>query len=278
MKKNIKIMVVTHREVPMPTHEYFFPIQAGTEVAPKPLPYTHDNTGDNISYKNKSYCELTAHYWVWKNLKNVDIVGLNHYRRFFDFYRPFKAFSPDRSFTDCNKFLEKDYVFPDLEKMLSEYDIVLSKTRNQPYNLTTQYSVFHIVNDWNILREVINDLSPEYNSAFIKTMDGSNSMSYYNMFITHWKHFDGYSEWLFRILEEVEKRVKLSAYPDQGRLFGYLSERLINVYCEHHQLKIKHYPVIMLLEDFRKDYNPSNFRYTWRRVKNNLSYFFNKTM
>ncbi len=275
--KNIKILVCAHKEVPLPQHNYFFPIQAGTEIADKPLSYAHDNTGDNISYKNKNYCELTAHYWAWKNLTNVDIVGLNHYRRFFDFFRPFKAFSPDRSFADLNQFLKQPYVFPDLESILNNYDIILSKTRNQPYDMTTQYCVFHIVEDWNILRSVIAELTPEYLPAFEKRMDHSNVMSYYNMFITTWKHFDGYSEWLFRILGEMEKRIEISPYPGQARIFGYLSERLINVYCERHQLKIMHCPVIMPLDDFKEWYNPSNFRYTYRRIKNNLSYFFNRT-
>ena len=275
-KKNVKILVCTHKEVSMPQHEYFFPIQAGTAIAPKALPYTHDNTGDNISEKNRNYCELTAHYWAWKNLKEVDIVGLNHYRRFFDFERRWKKFSPDRSFAETQRYLQHPYQFPDLEVILSKYDIILSKTRNQPYDLTTQYCVFHLINDWNILREVIQDLSPEYIPAFEKTMDHSNAMSYYNMFITSWEHFNGYSEWLFRILFEMEKRIHVSAYPDQARIYGYLSERLINVYCEYHHLRIKHIPVIMLLDDFRNEYNPSNFRYTIWRIKNNLSYFFNK--
>lgn len=82
--------------------------------------------------------------------------------------------------------------------------------------------------------------------------------------------FDEYSQWLFRVLFELEKRVKLSAYPDQARLFGYLSERLINVYCIRHRLKIKYVPVIMPLEETFQ--NPSNLLYTLRQLKNDLIY------
>ena len=78
-----------------------------------------------------------------------------------------------------------------------------------------------------------------------------------------------YQESMKRIFE-LEKRVKLSAYPDQARLFGYLSERLINVYCIRHRLKIKYVPVIMPLEETFQ--NPSNLLYTLRRLKNDLIY------
>ena len=48
--------------------------------------WTRDNTGMNISYKNKFYGENTFHYWIWKNqLKECfsqKWLGFCHYRRF----------------------------------------------------------------------------------------------------------------------------------------------------------------------------------------------------
>lgn len=133
-----------------------------------------------------------------------DIIGLNHYRRFFDFYRSFASFSPDRSFINRDSFLKKKYCFPDLEKLLNDYDIILPSKRHYPYNVGTQYAVFHIVNDLHILKEVIHDVSPEYSTAFDTLMYHRNAYSGYNMFITRWEHFDGYSEWLFKVLFELE--------------------------------------------------------------------------
>lgn len=40
-----------------------------------------DNTGDNISSKNKYYCELSTQYWVWKNIDS-EYYGFCHYRRY----------------------------------------------------------------------------------------------------------------------------------------------------------------------------------------------------
>lgn len=269
MGKDIKILVCAHKESRLPAHEYFYPIQVGAALTHTRFFATSDNTGDNISDKNPHFCELTAHYWAWKNLE-CDIIGLNHYRRFFDFYRPFPAFSPDRSFVDIDFFLKEPYRFPDLETLLNEYDIILPPKRHYPYNVATQYAVFHLINDLNLLKEVIQDVTPEYSEVFNTLMYHHNAYSGYNMFITSRAHFNEYSEWLFNVLFELEKRIKLSAYPDQARLFGYLSERLINVYCIKHRLKIKYIPVSMPLDD--KFQNPSNLRYTLRRMKNDFIY------
>ena len=97
MGENIKILVCAHKDSRLPQHEYFCPIQVGASLTSARFFPVLDNTGDNISDRNPHFCELTAHYWAWKNLK-CDIIGLNHYRRFFDFHRPFPAFSPDSSF------------------------------------------------------------------------------------------------------------------------------------------------------------------------------------
>lgn len=269
---DIKIMVCCHKEAELPKHEYFFPIQVGKALTETVLPYTPDDTGENISEKNHSYCELTAHYWMWKN-KHSDIIGLNHYRRYFDFFRKNASWSPDRSFTSLKHFLDQPYRFDDIDKILKQYDIILPPKRHWPYSLHQQYCIFHIVNDWNILREVIMELSPDYISAFDKFFYHNNALSNYNMFITRWDIFDKYSEWIFKILFEMEKRVKLSGYQDQGRLFGYLTERLINVFCMRHNLRVKYIPVIMPLEDPNaEEANPSLIKHNWRKIKNDFKY------
>ena len=83
--KKITIFICSHKKVELPQHEYFLPVQAGAALHEKIQGYQPDDEGENISSKNPHFCELTCHYWAWKNLKNVDIVGLNHYRRYFDF-------------------------------------------------------------------------------------------------------------------------------------------------------------------------------------------------
>ena len=270
--KNITIFICAHKEVPLPSHPYFLPIQAGAALHDAIPSYQPDSEGENISLKNPHFCELTCHYWAWKNLKGVDIIGLNHYRRFFDFQRKWPQFSADKRFVETKTFLEQDYYFPDLEKLLSKYDIILPVARHWRVSNTQQYAEYHIAKDWEMLRQIIKERSPQYIPAFEKTMDHSNKAVGYNMFITHWKHFEAYSEWLFDILFEVERRVPPIDDSVQSRIYGYMSERLINVFCEHHQLRIKHLPLIMPLDIYKYYQNINNIRATYRNIKNNLIY------
>ena len=76
MEKEIKILVCAHREAALPPHKYFYPIQVGAALTNTRFYHAQDNTGDNISDKNPHFCELTAHYWAWKNIR-CDIIGLN---------------------------------------------------------------------------------------------------------------------------------------------------------------------------------------------------------
>lgn len=266
----IKIFICAHKEVPLPKHPYFLPIQAGSALHDHINGYQPDDEGENISIKNPHFCELTCHYWAWKNLKDVDIVGLNHYRRYFNFTRKWPQFSADKHFIATEDFLNQNYIFPNLEDILSKYDIVLPLARHWRVSNTQQYAHYHIAKDWEMLRQIIKERSPQYIPAFEKTMDHSNKSVGYNMFITHWKHFDTYSDWLFDILFEVERRVPPINDPVQGRIYGYMSERLINVFCEYHQLRIKHYPLIMPLDDFSEWLNVGNLQATYRRLTNDL--------
>lgn len=269
---NIKIFICAHKEVPLPQHPYFLPIQAGAALHNPIEDYQPDNEGENISIKNPHFCELTCHYWAWKNLKNVDIVGLNHYRRYFDFTRKWPQFSADKHFIATEDFLKQDYTFPNLENLLSDYDIILPVARHWRVSNTQQYGNYHIAKDWEMLRQIIKERHSEYMPSFEKTMDQSNKSVGYNMFITHWKHFNAYSEWLFDILFEVERRVPPIDDPIQSRIYGYMSERLINVYCNYHHLSINSIPLVMPLDKYDYHQNINNFRATYRRIKNDFIY------
>ena len=84
MSKTV-IMVCAHKRDACLAEPPYLPVQVGRAIAREDLGYTGDDSGENISAKNRNYCELTAQYWAWKNRSDADYIGLCHYRRYFDF-------------------------------------------------------------------------------------------------------------------------------------------------------------------------------------------------
>ena len=68
MSDAIKLYISCHkRGVHIPDNPLLVPIQVGSSLASERFDeMVQDNTGDNISTKNRSYCELTGQYWAWK--------------------------------------------------------------------------------------------------------------------------------------------------------------------------------------------------------------------
>ena len=77
-----EIYIATHKKTSFPKSDDYIPIHVGKNLSEVDLGIIGDDTQSNISYLNKSFCELTALYWIWKNSK-AENVGLVHYRRYF---------------------------------------------------------------------------------------------------------------------------------------------------------------------------------------------------
>lgn len=232
---DIKILVATHKKYWMPDDDVYLPIHAGREGKAE-IGYIGDNTGDNISAKNANYCELTGLYWAWKNLK-CDYIGLCHYRRYF----------ASKNLHTSNAEKKKAVILHrvDYEKLLQEYDVILPVKRN--YYIETvrsQYEHAHNKRDLDEAERIIKELYPEYSEAFEKVM-GRTKLHILNMFVMNKVLFNEYCNWLFSILFELEKRIDISSYNQyEARVFGFISERLFNVWIEKRRLKVKEVPVL----------------------------------
>ena len=227
--KNVKIYIATHKVAQFPKCEIYTPIQVGACNKEKFAKVT-DDTGKNISSKNPNYCELTAAYWIWKNDKS-DITGLTHYRRYF-----FK--------TNTNK-LEKVLNKEDIEEILNNYDIIVpEKTCLLKYkNLKEAYYNIHNGEDWEKCKNIVIQKYSDYKEAFEK-MEKQRKFYACNMFITSKEKFDEYYKWLFDILFELENEIDITNYSNYNkRIYGFLSERLFNVWLNKNNLKIKEMPV-----------------------------------
>ena len=229
----IKILVATHKEYWMPNDEVYLPLHVGRE-GKQNLGYVGDNTGENISVKNANYCELTGLYWAWKNLE-CEYIGLCHYRRYFSK----KSVGKDKKAA----ILHKD----DYEKLLQKYDVILPVKRN--YYIETvrsQYEHAHNKSDLDEVEKIVQEFYPEYSETFTKVMNRTK-LHILNMFVMKKDKFDEYCEWLFDNLFELEKRIDISDYNQyEARVFGFLSERLFNVWLEKQELNFYEVPVVFL--------------------------------
>lgn len=233
---DIKILVATHKKYWMPADDVYLPIHVGRE-GKEDLDYMGDNTGDNISEKNQNYCELTGLYWAWKNL-DCEYIGLCHYRRYF----AHKAKSNSLKDKQQSILTKQDY-----EQLLQQYDVILPKKRN--YYIETvrsQYEHAHNKRDLDEVENIIRQYYPSYIEAYEKVMS-SRKLYIYNMFVMNKFMFDKYCTWLFDILFTLEKRIDIASYDKyNARVFGFLSERLFNVWLEKQQLKVKAMNVVFL--------------------------------
>lgn len=220
----------------MPSDEVYMPIHVGREGKDN-LGYVGDNTGENISIKNPNYCELTGLYWAWKNL-DCEYIGLCHYRRYF-------AHKSKSSKLEDKK--QAIFTRDDYEQLLQQYDVILPKKRN--YYIETvrsQYEHAHNKRDLDEIEKIIKMQYPSYIEAFEKVMN-SRKLHIYNMFVMNKALFDEYCTWLFDILFTLEKRIDITNYDKyNARVFGFLSERLFNIWLEKKQLKIKTVNVVFL--------------------------------
>lgn len=266
MQNNTLILVCCHKKDYCYDGDGFFPIHVGKAISKVDLGYPGDDTGDNISVKNPNFCELTAHYWLWKNGPKAKYYGLNHYRRYFDFGSNSLLSAPIHNITE-EGIKRNPPTLPNLEKIFDKYDIVTAVPLKYPYPLYLHYCAAHSKNDLIVLEETVKELYPEYSYSYDQVMKCNCKFSAYNMFIMPAERFKEYSEWLFNILFTVEQRVTISSDPVQARVFGYMSERLLNVYIHHNKLKVKYVPILKVTDEP----NGSRLRIKLASLKNDIA-------
>lgn len=221
----MKLYVVTHKEVAhIPQGRTLIGVGKNHAIDGVTV---YDYTGDNIADKNANYCELTALYWMWKNATD-DIIGLEHYRRFFCKKNLLKAvpLKPER-----------------IAAILKTYDIILPKRNRAEPSIYGNYAKKHFQKDMDICLDVIRSTMPEY-ADDVQAAMSQKKETVCNMFVMSKTLMDEYCAWLFAVLFEAEKRMDLTDYNDyQKRVFGFLSERLFNVWLYHKKLKCYYTPI-----------------------------------
>ena len=214
-----KIYTMTHKKFLEPQDSIYVPLHVGRAEA-EDLGYQGDDEGDSISGWNKYYGELTGVYWVWKNEKEADIIGICHYRRYF--------MNKQRQLLN-----EREY-----EEILKDYDIIVSNKAYADTNYLDYYAEAHNVQDLLTVGEVMKEKYPDYAPYFDAAMKGD--VYYYgNLMVTSRELFQSYAAWLFDILFEVQKRIDVESYDLYNRrVFGFLSEQMIKIWADKNHLKV----------------------------------------
>ncbi len=248
----IQIIVAAHKRYRMPEDPIYLPLHVG-HAGKEDIGYVGDDTGDNISWKNSNYNELTGIYWAWKNL-NASYIGLVHYRRYFAKDKKVRSSDPYNMIATGE----------DIERVLREYDVILPKKRF--YYIETVYShyihsPFVIPQDLECLKQTIRELTPEYSEA-LECMLRRRSAHMFNMFVMKKNIFDEYCQWLFRIMDEVDKRIDMRGRkPIEARY--YISEFLMDTWIETNKIDYKEMRVCFLE-------NKDGIRKYWTALKRAL--------
>jgi len=231
--------------------------------------WVKDDTGVNISKKNKFYGEYTFHYWFWKNkLKEInegEWIGFCAYRRFWlnekNTKISFKSFQ-NRILNNIPKIWNNyevilgDKIFVNNIKwskilkygkisILRNPKAILKKNRNIKFH----FDMFH---GNGILDQAINVLDKNDREDFRQFVNKNNSYNQGNMFICKSKKLMmRYYQTVFNWLDECEKifGFNLDGY-GKIRIYGFLAERFLPYWFNKYGKSLE-WPIVF--NDLRKE-------------------------
>lgn len=230
---SVRVIVAAHKAYRMPTDPMYLPLHVGKAGKDLDLGFQGDNTGDNISEKNSSYCELTGIYWAWKNL-DCD-VGLAHYRRHF------------RGKNKGSDKFASILTGQEAEALLKDYPVLVPGKRK--YYIETNYSHYihaHPAEGLDMAFSYVSARSESYKKA-VETVKNRTWAHMFNMFIMRRDTFNDYCSWLFDVLAHVENNLDTTGYDAyNSRVYGFISELLLDVYLEANHIPYHEVPVMFM--------------------------------
>lgn len=195
---------------------YEKPIQAGAALTEQRLEadILTDAVGDNISHRNRQYCELTVLYWVWKHARE-EILGLSHYRRHF--------------------ILPPDW----LARMRAEQiDVILPVPTYVQPSIGENYKERHDAADWEYMLEYLQEHDRQ-GWQLGKAVFAGTLYTPCNMFIMRREILNELCSWMFPILDAVTAHGGTKDDSYLNRYAGFLSERLMTLFFEKNRDKYR---------------------------------------
>lgn len=178
----------------------------------------HD--GDNIDFLNPWYCELTGLYYMWKHV-NDDIVGLEHYRRYF--------------VNSNGKLLGES----EIRELLKDNDVIAHR---QPYSfqrppITWWHNQRKIPDLQRYLSFVNAYCDNSYHNECIKHLHSDHHLLG-NMFICRKSLADEYCEFIFDVTSAFIKEERDNNRTLTSRILGYFTEFLFEAWLNYRNKKI----------------------------------------
>ena len=256
------IYIVSHLRLKRPFDKDFRVIYVGPmsgPTSPDDFAVTDAIQAPHIAEKNKSFCELTALYQML-NLhaaSHDELIGLVHYRRPFVqgpkwLCRIIRTTQKSKYTRGISNALLAKYSLTQEKaaQLLKDHDIIVPVPVHLKTSVEQRYLQMHIASDWEKLKGIIKNQHPDYLAAFEQLAAGS-TLHHFNMFVSHTALMHDYATWLFQILNVLEPQIDLSGRDNfQQRVFGFLAERLFNVYLiKHSELRVLHLPVVQLFNE-----------------------------
>ena len=192
------------------------PIQAGAALGTRGIANLRDNTGENISHKNRNYSELTALYWLWKNRLQCE-GGRHMYYGLMQYRRRLQLSNDDLFRLEAN---EVDVVLP--YPMIYEPDISVHPKR------------YLKDEDWQALLRALQEVCPSYAERLPKVTSQPYFYNY-NVILARKPVLAAYCQWLFPVLERVEELSVPKGRDRADRYIGYMGEVLETLYFIYHK-------------------------------------------
>jgi len=227
--------------------------------------WIRDNTGDNISEKNKYYGEYTFHYWLWKNYLDKigdGWIGFCQYRKFWstenhnllpnslDQLRPLILNKIPKSYENYDSILGDEYFINQLKIMKflkGGFKLIINKP-SYLFNEKKRNIKFHfdLMHGRKNLDKAIELLDNNNRNDFNNFVNQKVSFNPHNMFICKSKQIlSDYYSILFPWLKRCEKEFGFEKLAGYGltRLYGFLAERFMSYWFQKNT-KFKNMPIV----------------------------------
>ena len=219
MSKLIIYVCVHKKDERTRSYAPYVPIHGGKKLHPEmELGFIGDDTGDNISDKNPMYSEWSVIYWIWKNCHDVEYVGLNHYRRYFN----------------------KDITQDNIKAIMGKADLIaVKRTNKSKRSRLDDLGMMTSLEDAYLFADSVLSIHPECKNALLEYLYNSTESFPFSMFIMKRELFEDYCKFVFPILFDLEKRIKKHGYSRQSRAIGYFGEFSLGLFIYYRKLKVK---------------------------------------